>query len=102
MLPLPLLRGAFGLSAREREVLALLAQRRTDKEIAEALFLSPRTVMTHRDTSSEAARGVLVAQRFRRRTRNPARHGITAERSGRRRPDPAQLRPAHVTCRLVA
>jgi DNA-binding CsgD family transcriptional regulator/tetratricopeptide (TPR) repeat protein len=37
----------FGLTAREREVLALLVQRRTDKEIAEALFLSPRTVATH-------------------------------------------------------
>ncbi len=35
------------LSAREREVLALLAQRLTDREIAEALFISPRTVMTH-------------------------------------------------------
>ncbi len=35
------------LSAREREILVLIAQRRTDKEIAEALFISPRTVMTH-------------------------------------------------------
>jgi hypothetical protein len=101
MRPLPLLRGAFGLSAREREVLALLAQRRTDKEIAEALFLSPRTVMTHRDTSSEAARGVLVAQRFRRRARNPARHGVTTERSGRRLPDPVQFSPAHMARGLV-
>jgi non-specific serine/threonine protein kinase len=37
----------FGLSKREREVLALLAQRRTDPEIAEALFISPRTVENH-------------------------------------------------------
>lgn len=36
-----------GLTPREREVLALLVQRRTDKEIAEALFISPRTVMGH-------------------------------------------------------
>jgi non-specific serine/threonine protein kinase len=38
---------SYGLSPREREVLALLIQRQTDKEIAEALFLSPRTVTTH-------------------------------------------------------
>jgi DNA-binding CsgD family transcriptional regulator len=36
-----------GLSARELEVLQLLARHQTDKEIAEALFLSPRTVGTH-------------------------------------------------------
>jgi non-specific serine/threonine protein kinase len=38
---------AAALSKREREVLALLVQRWTDKEIADALFLSPRTVTTH-------------------------------------------------------
>lgn len=37
----------FGLTAREAEVLGLVARHRTDKEIAEALFLSPRTVSTH-------------------------------------------------------
>jgi DNA-binding CsgD family transcriptional regulator len=36
-----------GLSPREREVLAFLAQRHTNPEIAEALFLSPRTVEAH-------------------------------------------------------
>jgi DNA-binding CsgD family transcriptional regulator len=36
-----------GLTPREVEVLHLLAQRLTDKEIAEALFLSPRTVGVH-------------------------------------------------------
>jgi non-specific serine/threonine protein kinase len=37
----------FGLSRREREVLAHLARRYTDPEIAEALFLSVRTVENH-------------------------------------------------------
>lgn len=36
-----------GLTPRELEVLRMLAQHQTDKEIAAALFLSPRTVSTH-------------------------------------------------------
>ncbi|MCA9878251.1 MAG: LuxR family transcriptional regulator, partial [Thermomicrobiales bacterium] len=36
-----------GLSPREREVLSLLCQRLTDPQIAEHLFLSPRTVESH-------------------------------------------------------
>jgi DNA-binding NarL/FixJ family response regulator len=36
-----------GLTRRELEVLRLLVERRTDKEIAAALVVSPRTVMTH-------------------------------------------------------
>lgn len=36
-----------GISAREREVLALLAQGLTDREIGERLGISPRTVETH-------------------------------------------------------
>jgi non-specific serine/threonine protein kinase len=40
-------KASITLSAREREVLALLAQRWTDPEIAAQLFLSPRTVQTH-------------------------------------------------------
>ncbi|MDQ3655311.1 MAG: helix-turn-helix transcriptional regulator [Chloroflexota bacterium] len=35
------------LSPREREILALLAARWTDREIAEALYISYRTVTTH-------------------------------------------------------
>ncbi len=37
----------FGLTPREREVLALLCQHLTDPAIAERLFLSPRTVSNH-------------------------------------------------------
>ena len=37
----------FLLTRREQEVLALLCQRLTDAEIAEQLFLSPRTASTH-------------------------------------------------------
>ena len=36
-----------GLTEREVEVLRLLARRQTDKEIAAALFLGPRTVQSH-------------------------------------------------------
>jgi DNA-binding CsgD family transcriptional regulator len=38
---------SFGLTPREREVLALLCQRLTDREIADALFVSPRTAGFH-------------------------------------------------------
>ncbi|MFT4040891.1 MAG: LuxR C-terminal-related transcriptional regulator [Thermomicrobiales bacterium] len=61
------------LTRREREVLALLCQRRTDREIAEHLFLSSRTVESHvrniisklgatnrRDAAAIAARLALV------------------------------------------
>jgi DNA-binding CsgD family transcriptional regulator len=39
--------GQFGLTARERDVLCLLACRQTDAEIADRLFISYRTVTTH-------------------------------------------------------
>jgi len=39
--------GRHGLTAREVDVVRLLAQRRTDREIAEALFISPKTAGFH-------------------------------------------------------
>jgi predicted ATPase/DNA-binding CsgD family transcriptional regulator len=44
---LPVAANTAGLTARELEILSLLARRQTDREIAEALSLSPRTVGTH-------------------------------------------------------
>jgi DNA-binding NarL/FixJ family response regulator len=37
----------YGLTSRELEVLRLLVERLTDREIADALYLSPRTVGWH-------------------------------------------------------
>jgi non-specific serine/threonine protein kinase len=37
----------MGLSAREQEILQLIATGRTNAEIAQALFIAPRTVTTH-------------------------------------------------------
>ena len=38
---------AFDLTRREREILMLLVQRPTNSEIADVLFISPRTVGSH-------------------------------------------------------
>jgi DNA-binding NarL/FixJ family response regulator len=38
---------AFGITPREKEVLALLVEGRSDREIAGELFISHRTVMRH-------------------------------------------------------
>ena len=66
-------RGHLALTRREREVLALLCDRATDPEIAERLYLSPRTASNHvasilsklgvanwRDAAAVAARFALV------------------------------------------
>ena len=58
-----------GLSTRELEVLRLLAEGRSDKEIAQALFISPHTVMRHvqhilakLDVSSRTAAATLAVR----------------------------------------
>jgi DNA-binding NarL/FixJ family response regulator len=38
---------AFGLTDRERQVLALVANAHTNREIGEALFMSPKTASVH-------------------------------------------------------
>ncbi|RNM14069.1 helix-turn-helix transcriptional regulator [Nocardioides pocheonensis] len=43
----PVQRGLAGLTARETEVLGLLAQGRTNREIGEALFISEKTASVH-------------------------------------------------------
>ena len=43
----PLLLKGRGLTAREVEVLRLVAQGRTNEQVAEELVISPRTVNTH-------------------------------------------------------
>jgi DNA-binding CsgD family transcriptional regulator len=45
--PVPNAAGGHGLTPREVEVLRLLGQRQTDREIAAALFISPKTAGNH-------------------------------------------------------
>ena len=67
----------FGLTQRQQEILILLCQRLTDREIAERLFLSARTVEGHvtqilgkfgvanrREAAAFAARHDLVVSRL--------------------------------------
>lgn len=51
--PEPPAKLASGLSAREREILQLVAEGMTTAQIAEKLFTSPRTVETHRQNIME-------------------------------------------------
>jgi DNA-binding NarL/FixJ family response regulator len=62
--------GPQELTSREREVLRLLAAGRTDREIADTLFISPRTASKHvgailakLDVTSRAEAAVLAVQR---------------------------------------
>ena len=61
----------LGLTPREREVLALIAEGRTDRQIAEALFISPRTVAMHVSSIlaklgvTNGSEGAAVAHRLR-------------------------------------
>lgn len=48
--PKPMLDGELGLSTREIEILKLICQQKTAKEIGEALFISPKTVEGHRNS----------------------------------------------------
>ncbi len=61
---------AEGLTTREREVLRLLAAGRTDREIADTLFISPRTASKHvgailakLEATSRAEAGIFALQR---------------------------------------
>jgi DNA-binding CsgD family transcriptional regulator len=45
--PEPTATGELGLTPREREVLALVAEGRTNRQIAEALFISEKTASVH-------------------------------------------------------
>ncbi len=60
------------LTAREREVLSLLAQRYTDPEIAGALFISPHTVHAH----VKSILSKLNATNRREAAATAARHGL--------------------------
>jgi DNA-binding CsgD family transcriptional regulator len=75
-----------GLTPRELEVLGLLVAGRTDKEIAEALFISPRTAQGHvahifakLDVSTRTAAVATALQA-----------GLVADRSTNRYPAPAR------------
>jgi DNA-binding CsgD family transcriptional regulator len=78
---------SYGLTAREREILALIADGRTNGEIGRSLFISTKTASTHVsnilrklgvanrvEAASAAHRHGLVA----RHVSDPERHGVTS------------------------
>ena len=78
-------RASFGLTPRETEVLRLLARHYTDREIADALSISPRTAM-HHVSHILAKLGVATPPRCRRP--GPPLDGCRLSRShGQTRPD---------------
>ena len=70
-----------GLTPRERDVLRLLVAGRSDKEIAEALFIGPRTVQSHVEHLSPSSASATGTRRRRRRPPR-ARLNLPATRSG--------------------
>jgi DNA-binding CsgD family transcriptional regulator len=50
--------GGESLTERELEIVRLIVDRRTNRQIAEELFLSPKTVETHAQHLRQAGRGV--------------------------------------------
>lgn len=72
--PIPAAAPADGLTTREREVLALLAEGLSNKQIAERLFITPKTTMHH---SSAIYRKLDVRSRAE-ATAYAHRHGLAA------------------------
>jgi RNA polymerase sigma factor (sigma-70 family) len=66
------------ITAREREVLLLVAEGLTNREAGERLDISPRTVETHRERVMSKLRIRTVAGL----TRFVVEHGLDAEASG--------------------
>lgn len=66
--------GAESLTAKEREVLQLIAEGKSTKEIAQALYVSVPTVDTHRQHIMEKLRIHNVAEL----TKYAIRHGLTS------------------------
>jgi DNA-binding NarL/FixJ family response regulator len=62
------------LSAREREVLQLITEGRSTKDIADVLYISVKTVETHRKNIMEKANLHTVAEL----TKYAIRHGLTS------------------------